>query len=129
MERGRSLFIFKVKGHISRSLDGYLGNYVVQIKLLIQAENIYVGRMLLHLVLLLFKLGCYDLYLQFIITTFAKHISDFSQTSAQVLLKFCSYMYLSKVSQVSSNHIHMTYFRIILQVLLGSYIICIIAMY
>ena len=54
MERGRSLLIFKVKGHISRSLDGYLGNYVVQIKLLIQAENIYVGRMLLHSVLLLF---------------------------------------------------------------------------
>ena len=53
MERGRSLLIFKVKGHISRSLDGYLGNYVVQIKLLIQAENIYVGRMLLHSVLLL----------------------------------------------------------------------------
>ena len=54
MERGKSLLIFKVKGHISRSLDGYLGYfYMVQIKLLIQAENIYVGRMLLHSVLLL----------------------------------------------------------------------------
>ena len=28
MERGRSLLIFKVKGHISRSLDGYLGNFM-----------------------------------------------------------------------------------------------------
>ena len=28
MERGRSLLIFKVKGHISRSLDGYLGNFI-----------------------------------------------------------------------------------------------------
>ena len=28
MERGRSLLIFKVRGHISRSLDGYLGNFM-----------------------------------------------------------------------------------------------------
>ena len=28
MERGRSLLIFKVKGHISGSLDGYLGNFM-----------------------------------------------------------------------------------------------------
>ena len=28
MERERSLLIFKVKGHISRSLDGYLGNFM-----------------------------------------------------------------------------------------------------
>ena len=28
MERGRSLSICKVKGHISRSLDGYLGNFI-----------------------------------------------------------------------------------------------------
>ena len=109
MERGRSLLIFKVKGHISRSLglykefwhldscgqdiartiwprvlklsvyslygqrkkpiyfqcqlsrslDYYLGYFMWfnQIKLLIQAENIYVGRMLLHSVLLLFLVG------------------------------------------------------------------------
>ena len=28
MERVRSLLVFKVKGHISRSPDGYLGNFM-----------------------------------------------------------------------------------------------------
>ena len=35
---------------------------MVQIKLLIQSENIYVGRMLLHSVLLLFTVGIFHIY-------------------------------------------------------------------
>ena len=37
---------------------------MVQIKLLIQAENIYVGRMLLHSVLLLFRMQAIKLQLR-----------------------------------------------------------------
>ena len=59
----------------------------------------------------LFKLGCCDLYLRFQLTLFVKHIFDFSQTAAQILMKFGSYMHLGKVTQVCSNQGCMTYFH------------------
>ena len=57
-----------------------------------------------------FKFGRCDLYLRFKLTIFAKHIFDFSQTAAQILIKFGSYMHLSKVTQVCSNQGCKTYF-------------------
>ena len=43
---------------------------------------------------------------------FVKHIFDFfSQTAAQILMKFDSYMHLSKVTQVCLNQGCMTYFH------------------
>ena len=41
---------------------------------------------------------------------FVKHIFDFSQTAAQIFMKFGSYMHLSKDTQVCSNQGFMTYF-------------------
>ena len=38
-----------------------------------------------------------------------KHIFDFSQTAAQIIMKFGSYMHISKVTQVCSNQGCMTY--------------------
>ena len=49
---------------------------------------------------------------------FVKHIFNFSQTAAQIFMKFGSYMRLSKVTKVCSNQGCMTYF-------LGSYVTCI----
>ena len=59
----------------------------------------------------LFKLGYCDLYLRFKSTIFVKLIFDFSQTTAQILMKFGSYMHLSKLTQVCSNQGCMTYFH------------------
>ena len=60
----------------------------------------------------MFKLGRCDLYLRFKITIFVKHIFHFfSQTAAQIMMKFGLYMHLSKVSQVCSNQVRMTYFH------------------
>ena len=42
---------------------------------------------------------------------FVKHIFDFSQTAAQIVMKFGSYMQLSKVTQVCSNQGCTTYFH------------------
>ena len=43
---------------------------------------------------------------------FVKHIFDFfSQTAAQISMKFGSYMHLGKVTQVCSNQGCMTYFH------------------
>ena len=59
-----------------------------------------------------FKLGRSDLYLRFKLTIFIKHIFDFfSQTAAQILMKFGSYMHPSKVTQVCSNQGCITYFH------------------
>ena len=57
---------------------------------------------------------------------FVKHIFDFSQTAAQILMKFGSYMcmHLSKVTQVCSNQGYMTYFhRNYVNEILVSYVI------
>ena len=45
------------------------------------------------------------------LTLFVKHIFDFSQTAAQISMKFGSYMHLGKVTQVCSNQGCMTYFH------------------
>ena len=66
----------------------------------------------------LFKLGRCDLYLRFYLTVFVKHIFNISQTAAQILMKFGSYMHLSKVAQVNSNQGCMTYFH---QIMLMSF--------
>ena len=62
---------------------------------------------------------------------FVKHIFDFfSQTTAQILMKFGSHMHVSKVTEVCSNQGCMTYFhRISSNELLGSYVTCIFSMY
>ena len=44
-------------------------------------------------------------------TVLVKHIFDFSQTAAHILLKFALDMHLSKVSKVCSNQVCMTYFH------------------
>ena len=58
----------------------------------------------------LFKVGHCDLYLRFKLTIFVKHIFDFSQTAAQILMKFGSNVHLSKVTQVYSDQGCKTYF-------------------
>ena len=61
---------------------------------------------------------------------FVKHIFDFSQTTAQILMKFGSHMHLSKVTQVCSNQGCMTYFQSnYANEPLGSYVTCIFTMY
>ena len=42
---------------------------------------------------------------------FVKHIFDFSQIAAQILMKFGSHMHVSKVTQVCLNQGCMTYFH------------------
>ena len=74
--------------------------------------HIWFGESPGDLIFSLFKLGHCDLYLQFQLTLFVKHIFDISQTPAQILIKFGSYMHLSKVTQVGSNEGCMTYFHL-----------------
>ena len=82
------------------------------IKPLTRNHSYLVWRVPRGLVSSLFKLGRCDLYLRFLLTLFVKHIFDFfSQTPAQILMKFGSYMHLSKVTQVCSNQGCMTYFH------------------
>ena len=73
----------------------------------------------------LFKLGRCDLYLRFKLMIFLKPIFDFSQTAAHILIKFGSYMHLSKITQVYSYQIPSNYAN----ELLGSYVTCIFTMY
>ena len=74
--------------------------------------HIWFGESPGGLVSSLFKLGCCDLYLRLKLTIFVKHIFDFfSQTTALILMKFGSYMHLSKLTQVCSNQGCMTYFH------------------
>ena len=53
-------------------------------------NHIWFGESPGDLISSLFKLGCCDLYLRFLLTLFVKHIFDFSQTAAQILMKFGS---------------------------------------
>ena len=47
-----------------------------------------------------------------LLTIFVKHIFVFFfQTSAEIWMKFASYIHLSKVTQVYSNQVCMTYFH------------------
>ena len=81
------------------------------IKPLTRNQSYSLGESPGGLVSSLVKLGRCDLYLRFKLTIFVKHISDFSQTTKQILMKLGSYMHLSKVTQVCINEGCTTYFH------------------
>ena len=79
---------------------------------MIRNHSYLVWRVPGGLVSSLFKLGRCDLYLLFKLTIFVKHIFDFfPQTTAQILMKFGSYMHLRKLTKVCSNQGCMIYFH------------------
>ena len=57
-----------------------------------------------------------------VLTIFVKHIFNFSQTAAQILMKFGSDMHLSKVTKVCFNQLYDLFSLNYANELLGSYV-------